>query len=32
MDSKIKLLSWGEIVAEPPGNHIEWKGMDVTPF
>jgi steroid delta-isomerase-like uncharacterized protein len=28
----VKPLSRGEIVAEPSGNRIEWKGMDVIPF
>jgi SnoaL-like domain len=28
----IKPLSRGEIVAEPSGKRIEWKGMDVIPF
>jgi steroid delta-isomerase-like uncharacterized protein len=28
----VKPLSRGEIVAEPSGKRIEWKGMDVIPF
>jgi steroid delta-isomerase-like uncharacterized protein len=28
----VKPLSRGEIVAEPTGKRIEWKGMDVIPF
>jgi steroid delta-isomerase-like uncharacterized protein len=28
----VKSLSRGEIVAEPTGRRIEWKGMDVIPF
>jgi steroid delta-isomerase-like uncharacterized protein len=28
----VKPLSRGEIVAEPSGRRIEWKGMDVIPF
>ncbi len=28
----VKPLSRGEIVAEPTGRRIEWKGMDVIPF
>jgi SnoaL-like domain len=28
----IKPLSRGEIVAEPSGKRIEWKGVDVIPF
>jgi steroid delta-isomerase-like uncharacterized protein len=28
----VKQLSRGEIVAEPSGKRIEWKGMDVIPF
>ncbi|HEV2997671.1 MAG TPA: ester cyclase [Solirubrobacteraceae bacterium] len=28
----LKPLSRGEIVAEPSGRRIEWKGMDVIPF
>jgi steroid delta-isomerase-like uncharacterized protein len=28
----IKPLSRGEIVVEPSGRRIEWKGMDVIPF
>ena len=26
------LLRRGDIVAEPSGKHVEWKGMDVIPF
>ncbi len=28
----VKPLSRGEIVAEPSGRRIEWRGMDVIPF
>jgi steroid delta-isomerase-like uncharacterized protein len=28
----VKPLSRGEIVAEPSGKRIQWKGMDVIPF
>jgi len=28
----VKPLSRGDIVAEPSGKRIEWKGMDVIPF
>jgi steroid delta-isomerase-like uncharacterized protein len=28
----VKPLSRGEIVAQPSGKRIEWKGMDVIPF
>jgi steroid delta-isomerase-like uncharacterized protein len=28
----VKPLSRGELVAEPSGRRIEWKGMDVIPF
>ena len=28
----VKPLSRGEIVAEPSGKRIEWKGLDVIPF
>src|SRR5204862_5457209 len=28
----VKPLSRGELVAEPSGKRIEWKGMDVIPF
>jgi len=28
----VKALSRGELVAEPSGRRIEWKGMDVIPF
>lgn len=28
----VKRLTRGEIVAEPSGKRIEWKGMDVIPF
>jgi steroid delta-isomerase-like uncharacterized protein len=28
----VKVLSRGEIVAEPSGKRIEWVGMDVIPF
>jgi steroid delta-isomerase-like uncharacterized protein len=28
----LKPLSRGEIVAEPSGRRIEWKGMDIIPF
>jgi predicted ester cyclase len=28
----VKALSRGDLVAEPSGKRIEWKGMDVIPF
>jgi hypothetical protein len=28
----VKPLSRGDIVAEPSGKRIEWKGMDIIPF
>jgi steroid delta-isomerase-like uncharacterized protein len=32
MATHVKPLSRGELVAEPSGKRIEWKGMDVIPF